>query len=167
MCPQTASAETGTTATAEAWLRHFEAGWRDPGGPATFAAHFERVLHPEVRMIQPQLPTIVGVEQFRRGFVEPTFALLPDLHGEVEHWAIDGERLYVELRLEATLGGAPVSWTTCDRITLRDGLAIERVAYFDAGPLLRVLATHPRAWPRFVRSQLMQLRFRLSRRRGG
>jgi ketosteroid isomerase-like protein len=160
-------AETKAPEAVEAWLRHFEAGWRNPGGPAAFTAHFEPVLHPEVRMLQPQLPTIVGVEEFRRGFAEPTFALFPDLRGEVEHWATDGERLYVELRLQATVGGAPVSWITCDRITLRDGLATERVAYFDAGPLLKAFALHPRAWPRFARSQLLQLRFRLGRRRRG
>ena len=47
---------------------------------------------------------------------------------------------------------------TCDRIKLRDGKAVERIAYLDATPLLRAVALSPRAWPKFVKTQLRSLR---------
>jgi hypothetical protein len=47
---------------------------------------------------------------------------------------------------------------TCDRIKLRDGKAIERFAYLDQAPLIKAVARSPRAWPRFLRTQLRSLR---------
>ncbi len=47
---------------------------------------------------------------------------------------------------------------TCDRIRLRDGKAIERVAYLDATPLIKAVALSPRAWPKFLKTQLRNLR---------
>ena len=46
---------------------------------------------------------------------------------------------------------------TCDRIQLRDGKAVERVAYLDPAPLLKAVAASPRVWPRFIRTQLGNL----------
>jgi hypothetical protein len=55
------------------------------------------------------------------------------------------------------LASRPVELRTVDRITLRDGLAVERVANFDPLPLLGAVALTPRAWPRFARIQLGRL----------
>jgi ketosteroid isomerase-like protein len=123
------------------------------------------MLAPEIRLIQPQLPTLVGHQAFREQFVEPLFGLIPDLHGEVERWASRGDTLYIELTLRGTLGRRPLSWRVCDRITLRDGLAIERESYFDPSPLLAAVAMAPRAWPLFLRLQARALLANLSRRR--
>jgi ketosteroid isomerase-like protein len=135
------------------WVAAFIEGWREPRGPEQFAAHFRPHLSPHVRLIQPQLPVAVGHRGFEEQFVKPLFALMPDIRGEVEHWAARGDRLYIELTLHATLGGRPLSWRACDRVTLRDGVAIERESYLDPAPLLAALARSPRAWPRFVRVQ--------------
>jgi hypothetical protein len=51
---------------------------------------------------------------------------------------------------------------TCDRITLRDGRAVERVAHLDPLPLLAAVAKSPRAWPTFARTQLAALKRRRS-----
>lgn len=151
--------------TAQAWVEGFAAGWRKPGSPDAFAAHFRRMLAPEIRLIQPQLPTLAGHRAFEEGFVKPLFALIPDLHGEVERWGSRGDSLYIELTLRGTLGGRPLSWRACDRVTLRDGLAIERESYFDPSPILRAVALAPRAWPRFLRVQGRAVLTNLSRRR--
>jgi hypothetical protein len=151
-------------AAAEAWVGEFIEGWRAPQGPEPFAAHFERVLDPQVRMIQPQLPDLVGHEDFRSGFVAPLFALIPDLRGEVERWASRGDSIYVELTMRGTLGGRPAQFRVCDRITLRDGLAVERESYVDPVPLLAAVITRPRSWPRFLRSRMLDIRHRLKRR---
>jgi hypothetical protein len=98
-------------AATEAWIREFEEGWRRPAGPDAFTDHFEPILDPEVRLVQPQMPT---------------------------------------------------AWRAVDRLTLRDGLLVERRSFFDPGPLLVDVLTRPRAWPRFVRAQLVRLRARRS-----
>jgi ketosteroid isomerase-like protein len=145
------------TAAAERWLEGFIEGWRAPRGPESFAAHFGSMLAPDVRLIQPQLPEAVGVRAFEEQFVKPVFALFPDIRGEVERWAARGDSLYIELTLHATLGRRPVSWRVCDRVTLRDGVAIERESYFDPAPLVMAIARTPRAWPAFLRVQFRRI----------
>jgi ketosteroid isomerase-like protein len=151
-------------AAAEAWVEAFIEGWRSPRSADAFADHFDAVIDPEVRLIQPQIPTLVGRQAFRERFARPLFELIPDLRGEVERWATGEDLVYIELTLRGTLGGRPVSWRTCDRISLRDGVAVEREAYMDPLPLLRAVATRPRAWPGFARMQARELLHRIRRR---
>jgi ketosteroid isomerase-like protein len=154
-----------TDLAAEEWVDGFAAGWRAPTGPDQFAAHFREMLAPDVRLIQPQIPTTVGFRAFEEQFVRPVFALIPDLHADVERWAARGETLYIELTLRGTLAGRPLSWRACDRVTLRDGIAVERESYFDPAPLIAAVAMTPRAWPRFLRLQARNLASNLTRRR--
>ncbi|MCW3026974.1 MAG: hypothetical protein JWN81_185 [Solirubrobacterales bacterium] len=160
-----AAAVTDPETAARAWVECFAAGWRAPSSPEAFAAHFRPLLAPDVRLIQPQLPTLQGQRAFEEEFVKPLFALIPDLHGEVERWGSRGDVLYIELTLRGTLVGRPLSWRVCDRITLRDGAAIERESYFDPSPLLAALARTPRAWPAFLRLRTRSLLANITRRR--
>ncbi|MDQ6811917.1 MAG: nuclear transport factor 2 family protein [Actinomycetota bacterium] len=159
-----ASPAPAATRTAHEWVAGFAEGWRAPGGPESFAEHFRDMLAPDVRLIQPQLPTLVGYRAFEEEFVKPAFALIGDLRGEVERWAAHEQTLYIELTLRGTLARRPLSWRVCDRITLRDGLAVERESYFDPTPLLAAVAMTPRAWPRFLRLQAGKLRTSSNRR---
>jgi ketosteroid isomerase-like protein len=148
-------------AQAEVWVEGFIEGWRAPAGPDEFFEHFRPMVAPDVRLIQPQLPTAVGHEAFRRQFVGPIFALLPDIHAEVEDWAARGDTVLIAFTLIATLGGRPVRWRAVDRIVLRDGVATVRESYFDPTPLLVAVVTRPRAGPRFIRAQVRRLALRL------
>ena len=150
--------ESGTKAEAAAWVAMFEQGWADPVDTDTFCDHFDPWFDDEVRMIQPNIRPTVGRKAFREQFARPLFTLVPDLHGTVENWAASGDLVYIELRLEGTIGKRRFTLRTCDRIKLRDGKATERVAYLDPGPLLKAVAASPRSWPRFVRTQLRSLR---------
>jgi ketosteroid isomerase-like protein len=152
------------SSVAETWIEGFAEGWRAPTGPDSFSAHFRKLLAPDVRLIQPQLPTVVGHEAFEEGFVRPVFALMPDVRGEVERWTADGDKLYIELTVSGTLGGRPISWRVCDRVTLRDGMAVERESYFDPTVLMGAVLKRPRAWPRFLRLQAGRLVNRSTRR---
>ena len=163
MAPQ-ALADRTEPSQAEAWVRSFEQGWRDPAGAEDAAARFESILDPEVRLIQPQIPDLVGLAEVRSGFFEPLFILLPDAHASVERWSAQDDTIYIELTMRGTLGGRPFGFRACDRITLRDGRAIERESYLDPVPLLARIAARPRAWPAFVRYQLALLRHRRKRR---
>jgi ketosteroid isomerase-like protein len=143
---------------AAAWVAMFAEGWANPVDADSFCDHFEPWFDDEVRMIQPSLRPTVGRQAFREQFARPLFQLVPDLHGTVEGWAASGDSVYIELRLEGTVGRRRFTMHTCDRIKLRDGKAIERVAYLDAAPLLKAVAATPRAWPGFIRSQIRNLR---------
>jgi SnoaL-like domain len=152
------------SSTAATWVRDFAAGWRDPAGPEEFAAHFEELVDPDFRLVQPMLPPVQGIEHWREGFVRPIFAALPDLHAEVDGWASSGDTVYIEFTMIATVGSREVRWPAVDRFTLRAGRPVERVSYFDPMPLVRAVARSPRAWPRILRGQAMQLRYLLRRR---
>jgi ketosteroid isomerase-like protein len=154
---------SGERPAAERWVEAFTEGWRAPESLDAFADHFARWMTDDVRMVQPQLPTMIGKEGFREGF-RAAFELIPDLHATVHGWAADGDTVFIEFTLEGTLGGRAVSAPAVDRFRMRDGLVAERVAYFDPAPMLKAVATSPRAWPTFVRLQAAQLTSRL---RGG
>jgi hypothetical protein len=139
--------------SAEEWVEDFTRGWRAPGGAQAFASHFREMLAEDVRLIQPQLPAIVGRRAFEEEFVRPLFAIMPDVRGEVERWAARGDELFIEMTLHGTLGGRRLSWRVCDRVTLRDGVAVERESYFDSLPLLVAVVRTPRSWPRYLRVQ--------------
>jgi hypothetical protein len=148
----------GAESAAGAFVRAFAEGWRAPIDGEHFADHFEPWLDPYVRLVGPLVPTVVGRRAFRERFARPLFELVPDLHGTVEGWAARGEALYIELRLEGTVGKRTVTLRGCDRVTLRDGRAIERIAHLDPTPLLRAVARTPGAWPRALRQQMSATR---------
>jgi hypothetical protein len=164
----TATATTAKQAeAAAAWVEMFAEGWANPVDTHTFCDHFEPWLHDDVRMIQPSVRPLVGKQAFREEFARPLFDLVPDLHGTVENWAAGGDVIYIELRLEGTIGGRSgggfwgrrrFTLRSCDRITLRDGKAVERFAYLDATPLIKAVAHSPRAWPKFLGTQIGNLR---------
>jgi protein-S-isoprenylcysteine O-methyltransferase Ste14/ketosteroid isomerase-like protein len=152
------------TEAGQAWVSAFAEGWQAPTSADAFADHFQSWFDPHVRLIQPQLPTLVGHRAFRERFARPLFVLIPDLHGQVERTATGADCAYIELTLRGTLGGRPVAWRVCDRATLRDGLVVERESYFDPLPLLRAILTRPRAWPALARTRMGQRRHRATRR---
>jgi ketosteroid isomerase-like protein len=103
------------------------------------------LLAPEVRLRQPLAEPTDGLAAARAGF-ERIFAALPDLRGEVDRWSAAGEYVFIEFRLRATLAGRPFEWPVVDRFTLRDGLAAERVSYFDPLPLVLAGLRRPSGW---------------------
>ena len=153
---------TGPTAAADAaaaqWVEMFAEGWANPVDPDSFCDHFDPWLHDDVRMIQPSIRPMVGKRAFREEFARPLFDLVPDLRGTVENWASAGDVVYIELRLEGTVGGRPLRMRSCDRIILRDGKAVERLAYIDATPLVQAVLRSPRSWAKFARTQIRSLR---------
>ncbi len=154
--------EGETTRSAAQWLEAFAEGWRAPADADSFCDLFEPLLADEMRLVQPQLPDLVGKRGFREGFARPLFSLLDEIRGTVESWAVAehgaDEVLFAELTIRATLSGRPVELRTIDRITIRNGLAVERVASLDPLPLLGAVARTPRSWPSFARIQLAHLR---------
>jgi len=128
----------------------FGAGW-EAGGPAKrFVDRFAPLCSPHVALLQPLSPPLRGLEGLRR-MAEPLFAAMPDLRGEVLRWGETADGVMIELRLSGSLAGRPIEWITLDRIILRDGLMVERRAYFDPTPLLPAMLSRPRAALRLLR----------------
>ena len=156
----TTATTNGTASyTAAEWVEGFAAGWRAPTDAETFSDHFDPMLSEEMRLIQPQLPTVTGKAAFREDFARPLFDLLHDVRGTVGSWASrtegDAEVVFIELEIRGRLaGGRQVTLNTTDKITLRDGLAVERVANLDPLELLGGVLLSPRSWPTFIRARL-------------
>ena len=132
------------------FMREFEEGWSTPRGGQAFLDHFLPFMTDETRMIQPMAPEAVGREQFAEMF-SGTFELIPDLHAEVHGYTADGDVGHVSFDLLGTVGGRPFRLVCCDRITVRDGKVVERIAHFDPLPLVLALLRSPRTWPRAIR----------------
>jgi ketosteroid isomerase-like protein len=149
------------TTDLEAFVDAFDTNWR-AGGPArAFVERFTPLLDPNVRLIQPQVPTLVGLEAFERGFAEPLFELMPDARGAVRGWAARGEDvLYVEVDVGGCIAGRKVVLHSCDRLKLREGRIAERVAFLDPSPIVKAVGLRPSAWPTFLRTQIANRRFR-------
>jgi hypothetical protein len=54
--------------TAAEWVAGFAEGWRAPTDADSFCDHFEPYLDDEIRLVQPQLPPVVGKRAFREQF---------------------------------------------------------------------------------------------------
>jgi hypothetical protein len=90
--------ESGTTKrTTEEWVEAFAEGWRAPTDADAFCNHFDALIDDRVRLIQPQLPDLVGKREFRERFARPLFSLLSDVRGTVESWAMRDELAFIEL----------------------------------------------------------------------
>jgi hypothetical protein len=61
----------------------------------------------------------------------------------------------IEFDLRGNTGGRPISWRGVDHFTLgEDGLASERLTYFDSLPLILTVLRRPRSWLPFARNAL-------------
>lgn len=137
---------------ADAFVERFAAAWAAPT-PDRLCA----ITAPDVRLLQPLAPTIVGHAAFREQ-LRRVFELIPDLHGEVTGHSAAGDVVHIDMTMRGTLAGRPVEWDLCDRIRLADGVVAERISYFDPLILLRAIATRPRAWALAARTLVPLLR---------
>ena len=131
------------------FVRRFAEFWSAPS-PDRLAM----LLADEVRLAAPMTPVTHTLAEGERAFAG-IFELVPDLTAEVNGWGATDSGVLIDLTLGGNAGGAPISWRAVDRIEIgEDGLATERVSYFDTLPLILTIARRPRVWPRFVRSRL-------------
>jgi hypothetical protein len=137
-----------------------------PAGAADFVRRFEEfwaarsvdllagLFTDDVRLVAPMTPTTHGLADGKRAF-EAIFRLIPDLTTEVHGWGTTEAGVLINFTLSGTVRGTPISWSAVDRFAIGgDGLATERVSYFDSLPLIVAVARRPQLWPAFVRSRL-------------
>lgn len=141
------------TAMAADFARRFAEYWSAPTPD-----RLSMVLAERVRLLAPMTPITDTLDDGRRTFAG-LLELIPDLTGEVHRWGPTADGVLIEFTLSGSAGGAPISWRAVDRFVLgEDGLATERVSYFDSAPIALTVARRPRAWPAFLRTRLGGLR---------
>lgn len=124
---------TGELGSAEQWVAAFQERWANAKNNLD---RFMDILGPDIKLVAPGLRPTQGREQIYRAF-ERTFAALPDIKGQVHRWSASEDVLFIEMTFSATIGNRHVQWTDVDRFRFRNGIAIERVAYFDPSPIRR------------------------------
>jgi ketosteroid isomerase-like protein len=135
------------------FVRRFTEFWQAPA-----VEGLDNVLALDARLSAPMTPTTHGLDAGKRAFAE-LFELIPDMTAEVHRWGATQDGVLIEFTVSGTAGGAPVCWESVDRFVLNeDGLATERITYFDSLPLMLLLLRRPRSWAGFVRSRIRQIR---------
>ncbi len=135
------------------FVRRFEQYWRAPR-----SADLGTVLAERAHLVAPMTTTAETREEGERAFAD-LLELIPDLAVEVHRWGATADGVLIEFTMGGTAGGAPISWDVVDRFVVgEDGLATERVTYFDSMPIALTVARRPRAWPGFLRSRLPKRR---------
>jgi hypothetical protein len=124
------------------YVEGFRRIWADPHAQNDA---FLDGLSENVRLFAPLGIATRGREAGLRSMAR-TLRALPDLRAVVDAWAYQDEQLYIEMRFFATLGRTSFEWPNVDRFTFHQGVAVERRAYFDPLPLLRVFMSSPAGW---------------------
>jgi len=132
---------TGAKGTASDFVANFERLWAQP---APHVDEFLDSLSPDVRLVAPLGVVTVGREAGLRS-LRRTFAALPDMRGEVDRWAETNDAILIEMRFIATIGGHRVEWPNVDSFRFENGVAVERIAYFDPTPVKKAFTRNLRA----------------------
>src|SRR5690606_14232549 len=101
------------------FARTFASFWQQPS-----PQRMPEILHPDIVLIQPLSAPMYGLAAAQDEF-QRIFQWLPDLTATVDRWRGEGDTLFVEFRLHATLGSERIEWPVIDRFLLRDGKAVE------------------------------------------
>ena len=113
-------------------------------------AALDELLHDDAHLVQPLMPEA----RSRAAYARSTRRLSRSCRPARPHAPLgpteDG--VLIEHTLAGTLGGKALSWDLTDRITLRDGRVVERIAYFDPLPLVLGVVQRPRAWLPLLRA---------------
>jgi ketosteroid isomerase-like protein len=143
--------ETGSRPETEA-ARYVE-GFGDAWGRSDIEA-LMALLDEEIVLRQPLLPTTVGKAQAREAFTR-LFTAFPGLRGTVHSWAANGDIVFIDFTVSCAFGRGQLSWPAVDRFVLRNGLARERINYFDPTRLFIQILKQPSGWRKLARARLI------------
>jgi hypothetical protein len=109
-------------------LAPFQEAWREP------RTKFVQLFHAKGTLFQAGMEHPITRDAIPR-HQEIALALMPDLAIEVSRWAAGGDDVFIEWDASGTFQGHRQRWSGASRFTLRDGLIVEEIAYFDTAPL--------------------------------
>lgn len=136
------------SAEAADFVGRFAEFWRAPA-----PGRLDALLAPDVRLVAPLTPTTEDLPGAKRAFAN-LLRLMPDLTAAVHGWGATADGVLIDFTLAGSVSRVPFRWPAIDRVALRaDGLASERISYFDSAPLILTALRHPRTWQPFLRSR--------------
>ena len=143
----TINTDTGETGDMSTWVARFDELWRDG---AINAYEFMTLLSQDIKLVAPGLRPTKGRKAGFEAF-EKAFAVFPDLTGELIEWSANDNVLFIEMSFTATVGRKQIKWYNVDRFKFENGVAVERVAYFDQSALQRAFLGSPAGWLHLIR----------------
>ena len=108
---------------AETFVQDWERAWRERDGQA-----YADLLHDGCVLENPWSPV---TRDELPAFVDAMLATMPDHRIAAVRWGETSDGVIIEWHLTATLPGGPIDLRGADRFTLRDGKAVDGVAYCD------------------------------------
>lgn len=133
---------TGARGDVAQWVEVFTRVWATPRERLD---DLMALLSPEIVLRAPtRPPESRGQAAGRRAF-ERAFRAMPDLRAVIHRWSAAEDVAFIEMTFHATIGGRKAAWDSVDRILFRDGLAVERVAYFDPAKVQSAFLRNPTA----------------------
>ncbi len=133
------NSNTGEFVDIADWVARFDELWC--AGKSSLH-QFMELLGPDVRLVAPGTRSTTGRNAALETF-EKTFEVFPDLTGKVTRWASAESFLFIEMTFSATIGSKTVKWHNVDRFIFKNGLAIERVAFFDPSTINQAFLSSP------------------------
>jgi len=136
------NSRTGESSHISAWVSKFTELWQ---GGQTNVKEFMDLLGDDVKLIAPGIRSTTGRKEGLDAF-KKTFELFPDLKASVQRWSASENILFVEMTFTATIGNRPIKWYNVDRFIFKDGLAVERVAFYNPARIRREYLRSPSGW---------------------
>lgn len=130
------------------FCRRFEQAWAEPT-PERLAS----LLTGDVVLYQPQLPPIRGKAAVIAEFTR-LLKWLPGTHSVTTRWQENAKEAFIEHTLHFPAGRDFIRLPAVDVFRLENGLARERIVYFDQVKLITGVLKHPSLWPGFIRYRL-------------
>lgn len=141
------------------WVGAFAEAWHAPADADDFLERVGPHLRADYEFRQPLTRGAgVGPAEFHRRFIGPLLHVFRDVNGTVGSWAANDDTVFIDLTLDGRVGRRRVCLRACDRVTLADGLAIERRTYVDPLPLIAAVLRTPRLWVSVLRWQLDEIK---------
>lgn len=118
---------------ASAYVARFADRWS-----AKEPEEFRDLLHRDVSSLYPGMTEPAGEDGVIE-WVKSAIEMFPDLKLDVTRWALEGDCVFIEFDVSATVGGEALNWHGADRFRLLGDQAIEGRSYFDTAPLQSAL----------------------------
>jgi hypothetical protein len=139
---------SGARGSIEEWIAAFRHVWDKPQERLD---HLLNLLSDDVTLRAPTLPPVSHGKAEARAAFNRAFRGMPDLRADIHRWSLADEVLFIEITFEATIGGHRVKWDDVDVFTVKNGVAIQRVAFFDPTPVRRAFLRNFSAFRQYRR----------------
>ncbi len=127
------TAKTEDDAAAERFVAEFGAAWA-----AWDAAAFSKLWDPQGVLHTPVANAPVPADK-HEAMIALEKQMLPDFKWRADHWARNGDVVFIAWTCTATINERKVEWSGTDIFVMRDGKIVEEVVHQDTLPLWAAL----------------------------